>query len=85
MGNEVERDIALFAHGHVRRVLAARRTYMPFLLDTGTLCVLGYYRKFLPRGFEMDPSSANPNDWSWSLLTMTKTRSGRKRKGSRHE
>src|SRR5215469_5409792 len=33
------------------------------------------------RGFEMDPFSANPNDWSWSLLTMTKTRSGRKRKG----
>jgi len=55
--------------------------YMPFLLDTGTLRVLGYYRKFLPRGFETDHSSANPDDWSWSLSTMIKTRSGGKKKG----
>jgi len=40
----------LFAHGHVLRVLAARWIGLPaasgqhFLLDTGTLCVLGYYR-----------------------------------------
>ena len=46
----VEGDAALFAHGHVLRVLAARWTGMPagagqhFLLDTGTPCVLGYYR-----------------------------------------
>ena len=45
-----EGDIALFAHGHVLRVLAARWIGLPagggqrFLLDTGTLCVLGYYR-----------------------------------------
>ena len=43
-------DVALFAHGHVLRVLAARWIGSPpdagqhFLLDTGTLCVLGYYR-----------------------------------------
>jgi len=43
-------DVALFAHGHVLRVLAARWIGLPaasgqhFLLDTGTLCVLGYYR-----------------------------------------
>jgi len=43
-------DAALFAHGHVLRVLAARWIGLPpqggqrFLLDTGTLCVLGYYR-----------------------------------------
>jgi broad specificity phosphatase PhoE len=43
-------DVALFAHGHVLRVLAARWMGLPaasgqhFLLDTGTLCVLGYYR-----------------------------------------
>jgi broad specificity phosphatase PhoE len=43
-------DVALFAHGHVLRVLAARWLGMPagagqhFLLDTGTLSVLGYYR-----------------------------------------
>lgn len=43
-------DVALFAHGHVLRVLAARWIGFPaasgqhFLLDTGTLCVLGYYR-----------------------------------------
>ena len=46
----VEGDVALFAHGHVLRVLAARWLGLPggagqhFLLDTGTLCVLGYYR-----------------------------------------
>jgi broad specificity phosphatase PhoE len=43
-------DVALFAHGHVLRVLAARwigfaaGSGQHFLLDTGTLCVLGYYR-----------------------------------------
>ena len=45
-----EGDVAFFAHGHVLRVLAARWIGLPagggqhFLLDTGTLCVLGYYR-----------------------------------------
>ena len=42
-------DVALFAHGHVLRVLAARWIGSPgagqhFLLDTGTLCILGFYR-----------------------------------------
>ena len=43
-------DVALFAHGHVLRALAARWIGLPasagqhFLLDTGTLCVLGFYR-----------------------------------------
>ena len=43
-------DVALFAHGHVLRVLAARWIGLPpgggehFLLDTGTLSVLDYYR-----------------------------------------
>ena len=47
----VEGDVALFAHAHVLRVLAARWIGFPviagehFLLDTGTLCVLGYYRE----------------------------------------
>lgn len=47
----IDGDCALFAHGHVLRVLAARWIGLPanggqhFLLDTGTLCVLGYYRK----------------------------------------
>ena len=46
-----EGDVALFAHGHVLRVLPARWVGQPagagqhFLLDTGTLCVLGYYRE----------------------------------------
>jgi broad specificity phosphatase PhoE len=46
----VEGDVALFAHAHVLRVLAARWIGFPvvagqhFLLDTGTLCLLGYYR-----------------------------------------
>jgi len=47
---EVEGNVALFAHGHVFRVLAARWIDLPveagrhFLLDTATLNVLGYYR-----------------------------------------
>jgi broad specificity phosphatase PhoE len=42
-------NVALFAHGHVRRVLAARRIGFPpgagehFLLDAGTLCALDQY------------------------------------------
>jgi probable phosphoglycerate mutase len=46
----VEGDVALFAHGHVLRVLVARWIGLPagagqhFLLDTGTLNILGYYR-----------------------------------------
>jgi probable phosphoglycerate mutase len=44
-------NVALFAHGHVLRVLVARWIGLPpgsgqhFLLETGTLCVLGYYRE----------------------------------------
>jgi broad specificity phosphatase PhoE len=47
----VEGDVALFAHGHVLRVLVARWVGLfagagqHFLLDTGTLCVLGHYRE----------------------------------------
>jgi probable phosphoglycerate mutase len=47
----VDGNVALFAHGHVLRVLVARWIGLPpsagqhFLLDTGTLCVLGYYRE----------------------------------------
>jgi probable phosphoglycerate mutase len=47
----VNGDVVLFAHGHVLRVLVARWIGLPsgggqhFLLDTGTLCVLGYYRE----------------------------------------
>jgi len=46
----VSGDVAMFAHGHVLRALVARWIGLPasagqhFLLDTGTLCVLGYYR-----------------------------------------
>lgn len=46
-----EGDVALFAHGHILRVLAARWVNLSpdygehFLLDTATLNVLGYYRE----------------------------------------
>ena len=46
----VEDDVALFAHGHLLRVLVARWLGLPasagqhFLLDTGALNVLDYYR-----------------------------------------
>ena len=46
----VDSDVALFGHGHVLRVLVARWIGLPaaggqhFLLGTGTLCVLSYYR-----------------------------------------
>jgi len=44
-------NVALFAHGHILRVLAARWIELPvlegehFLLDTGTLCVLSHYQE----------------------------------------
>jgi broad specificity phosphatase PhoE len=47
---DVEGDVAVFAHGHVLRVLVARWLGLPasagrlFLIDTGTLNVLSYYR-----------------------------------------
>jgi broad specificity phosphatase PhoE len=47
----VDGDLALFSHGHVLRVLVARWIGLSasggqhFLLNTGTLCVLGYYRE----------------------------------------
>lgn len=43
-------DVALFAHGHLLRVLAARWVELPpsagrhFLLDTGTISILSYYQ-----------------------------------------
>jgi len=48
---DTEGNVALFAHGHILRVLAARWIYLSasygehFLLDTATLNVLGYYRE----------------------------------------
>ncbi len=47
----VKGNVALFSHGHVLRVFAARwlglhaAAGQHFLLDTGTLGVLGYYRE----------------------------------------
>jgi broad specificity phosphatase PhoE len=55
----VDGDVALFAHGHILRVLAARWIGLPpscgqhFLLNTGTICVLGYYRK-IPRCADLE-------------------------------
>ncbi len=48
--HQAEGNVALFAHGHVLRVLAARWIGLPassgqhFHLDTATLNILGYYR-----------------------------------------
>jgi broad specificity phosphatase PhoE len=49
--SKIDGDVALFGYGHVLRVLVARWIVFPagagrhFLLDTVTLCVLGYYAK----------------------------------------
>jgi broad specificity phosphatase PhoE len=49
-GETLHGPVALFAHGHIFRVLVARWLGLPvaagahFLLDTATLSVLGYYR-----------------------------------------
>ena len=49
-GRAVEGNVALFAHGHVLRVLVARWIDLPpgggqhFMLNTGTLSLLGNYR-----------------------------------------
>jgi probable phosphoglycerate mutase len=46
----VEGHVAMFAHGHIFRVLAARWLGLPptagchFMLDTSTLSILSYYR-----------------------------------------
>ena len=46
----IDGNVAVFAHGHLLRVLAARWLGLPsgagqhFLLNTGTVSVLGYYR-----------------------------------------
>ena len=48
----VQGDVALFAHGHILRALVARWLDLPatagrnFLLDTGTLNILSYYRGY---------------------------------------
>jgi probable phosphoglycerate mutase len=50
----VEGDVAIFAHGHVLRVLVARWLGLGpdagqhFLLDTGTVSVLGHYHGSIP-------------------------------------
>ncbi len=47
----IDGDVALFAHGHVLRVLAARWIQLPpgdgrfFVLDTATYNLLGYYHQ----------------------------------------
>jgi broad specificity phosphatase PhoE len=48
---QTDGNVAVFAHGHILRVLGARWIGLPagsgqhFLLGTGTLCVLSYYRE----------------------------------------
>jgi len=63
----VEGNVAVFAHGHVLRVLVARWIGMPagagrhFLLDTGTMRLLGYYRDIpAVEGLERTPGRLEP-------------------------
>jgi len=48
--HKIAGNVAIFSHGHILRVFAARWIGLPpaggchFLLNTGTVCVLGHYR-----------------------------------------
>ncbi len=60
---QADGNVALFAHGHILRVLGARWIRLPpnsgqhFLLETGACCVLGYYRE-------------SPAIRAWNLLVV---------------
>jgi probable phosphoglycerate mutase len=62
----VKGDTALFAHGHLLRVLGARWLGLPagagqhFILDTGTVSVLGYYHE--ARAVRI---------WNWPVASLT--------------
>jgi probable phosphoglycerate mutase len=56
-------NTALFTHGHVLRVLVAR-WIGHFLLNTGTLCVFGYYREIPAVRIGRALSSTKPRDGS---------------------
>lgn len=53
-GGAIGGNVAIFAHGHLLRVLASRWLELParfgghLLLDTGTLCTLGHYHGQTP-------------------------------------
>ena len=61
----VDGDVALFAHGHVLRVFAARWLELPvlagshFMLDTATLSVLSYYQN-IPAVMQWNAPIYNP-------------------------
>jgi broad specificity phosphatase PhoE len=73
-----EGRVALFAHGHLFRVLAARWIGLPpahgrhFLLDTSTLSILGYYQGV--------PALKRWNDVIDEKRSMTRGRGKRKRR-----
>jgi broad specificity phosphatase PhoE len=62
-------DVATVARGHVLRVLSpldrsAASAKQQFLLHTGTLCVLGYYRDLPAIRVGTGPSSASASTWA---------------------
>ncbi len=76
-------DVAIFAHGHILRVLAARWIELPpergasFALDTASISELGFERenRVIARWNDLAVSSTSSGAWSEGFGPLRKLRS----------